>query len=80
MPVVMPSRSVLLKNMFTEEEYVSNKNVSNMRDQCLTSYSSFAYSKTEPEWAKELEEDVKEEAEKSGAVVHIHVEQESLVC
>ncbi|KAF8943455.1 hypothetical protein BGZ52_011581, partial [Haplosporangium bisporale] len=34
--------------------------------------------KTEPEWAKELEEDVKEEAEKSGAVVHIHVEQESL--
>ncbi|KAF9284753.1 hypothetical protein BGZ74_001659 [Mortierella antarctica] len=54
MPVVMPSRSVLLKNMFTEED------------------------KTEPEWAKELEEDVKEEAEKSGAVVHIHVEQESV--
>ncbi|KAF9325400.1 hypothetical protein BG006_011125 [Podila minutissima] len=54
MPVVMPSRSVLLKNMFTEED------------------------KTEPDWAKELEEDVKEEAEKSGAVVHIHVEQESV--
>ncbi|CAO3573344.1 unnamed protein product [Mortierella alpina] len=53
LPVVMPSRSVLLKNMFTDED------------------------KTEPEWAKELEEDVKEEAEKSGPVVHIHVEQES---
>ncbi|KAF9352606.1 hypothetical protein BGX26_009611 [Mortierella sp. AD094] len=54
LPVVMPSRSVLLKNMFTDED------------------------KTEPEWAKELEEDVKEEAEKNGQVVHIHVEQESL--
>ncbi|KAG0198729.1 hypothetical protein BGX28_007869 [Mortierella sp. GBA30] len=53
LPVVMPSRAVLLKNMFTEED------------------------KNEPEWAKELEEDVKEEAEKSGPVVHIHVEQES---
>ncbi|KAF9394701.1 hypothetical protein BGX21_010245 [Mortierella sp. AD011] len=53
LPVVMPSRSVLLKNMFTDED------------------------KTEPEWAKELEEDVKEEAEKNGQVVHIHVEQES---
>ncbi|KAF9427054.1 hypothetical protein BGZ94_005547 [Podila epigama] len=54
LPVVMPSRSVLLKNMFTEED------------------------KNEPEWAKELEEDVKEEAEKCGTVVHIHVEQESV--
>ncbi|GJJ68818.1 RNA-binding protein 23/39 [Entomortierella parvispora] len=53
LPVVMPSRSVLLKNMFTDED------------------------KTEPEWAKELEEDVKEEAEKNGPVVHIHVEQDS---
>jgi len=38
------------------------------------------FSKTEPEWAKELEEDVKEEAEKNGPVVHIHVEQDSPVC
>ncbi|KAG0051147.1 hypothetical protein BGZ83_004049 [Gryganskiella cystojenkinii] len=53
LPVVMPSRSVLLKNMFTDDD------------------------KTEPEWAKELEEDVKEEAEKNGPVVHIHVEQDS---
>ncbi|KAG0288896.1 hypothetical protein BGZ98_004072 [Dissophora globulifera] len=53
LPVVMPSRSVLLKNMFTDED------------------------KTEPEWARELEEDVKEEAEKNGPVVHIHVEQDS---
>lgn len=53
LPVVMPSRSVLLKNMFSDED------------------------KSEPEWAKELEEDVKEEAEKSGPVVHIHVEQDS---
>ncbi|KAF9200983.1 hypothetical protein BGZ49_008783 [Haplosporangium sp. Z 27] len=36
-----------------------------------------SFVKTEPEWAKELEEDVKEEAEKNGQVVHIHVEQES---
>ncbi|KAF9903323.1 hypothetical protein EC991_003970 [Linnemannia zychae] len=54
LPVVMPSRAVLLKNMFTEED------------------------KTEPEWAKELEEDVKEEAEKSGSVVHIHVQQDTV--
>ncbi|KAF9121584.1 hypothetical protein BGW39_010421, partial [Mortierella sp. 14UC] len=54
LPVVMPSRAVLLKNMFTEED------------------------KTEPEWAKELEEDVKEEAEKSGPVVHIHVQQDTV--
>ncbi|KAF8930052.1 hypothetical protein BGZ47_000775 [Haplosporangium gracile] len=54
LPVVMPSRAVLLKNMFTEED------------------------KTEPEWAQELEEDVKEEAEKSGPVVHIHVQQDTL--
>ncbi|KAG0326879.1 hypothetical protein BG004_002884 [Podila humilis] len=54
LPVVMPSRSVLLKNMFTEED------------------------KAEREWAKELEEDVREEAEKCGHVVHIHVEQESV--
>ncbi|KAI8598867.1 hypothetical protein EDD21DRAFT_417348 [Dissophora ornata] len=53
LPVVGPSRSVLLKNMFTDED------------------------KTEPEWAKELEEDVKEEVEKNGQVVHIHVEQDS---
>lgn len=37
------------------------------------------YSKTEPEWAQELEQDVKEEAEKSGPVVHIHVQQDTLV-
>ncbi|KAF9087816.1 hypothetical protein BGX23_007858 [Mortierella sp. AD031] len=54
LPVVMPSRAVLLKNMFTEED------------------------KTEPEWATELEEDVKEEAEKSGPVVHIHVQQDTV--
>ncbi|KAG9072564.1 hypothetical protein KI688_000335 [Linnemannia hyalina] len=54
LPVVMPSRAVLLKNMFTEED------------------------KTEPEWAQELEEDVKEEAEKSGPVVHIHVQQDTM--
>ncbi|KAG0272061.1 hypothetical protein BGZ95_000074 [Linnemannia exigua] len=54
LPVVMPSRAVLLKNMFTEED------------------------KTEPEWAKELEEDVKEEAEKSGPVVHIHVQEDTV--
>ncbi|KAK3838491.1 MAG: hypothetical protein JOS17DRAFT_730290 [Linnemannia elongata] len=54
LPVVMPSRAVLLKNMFTEED------------------------KTEPEWAQELEEDVKEEAEKSGPVVHIHIQQDTL--
>ncbi|KAG0250155.1 hypothetical protein BG011_008601 [Mortierella polycephala] len=53
LPVVMPSRAVLLKNMFTDED------------------------KSEPEWAKELEEDVKEEAEKNGPVVHIKVEQDS---
>ncbi|KAG0370245.1 hypothetical protein BGZ54_007146 [Gamsiella multidivaricata] len=53
LPVVMPSRSVLLKNMFADED------------------------KMEPDWAKELEEDVKEEAEKNGPVVHIHVEQDS---
>ncbi|KAF9361095.1 hypothetical protein BGX34_007333 [Mortierella sp. NVP85] len=53
LPVVMPSRAVLLKNMFTDED------------------------KSETEWAKELEEDVKEEAEKSGPVVHIHIEQDS---
>ncbi|KAF9917329.1 hypothetical protein BX616_001360 [Lobosporangium transversale] len=53
LPVVMPSRAVLLKNMFTDED------------------------KLEPDWAQGLEEDVKEEAEKSGPVVHIHVEQES---
>ncbi|KAF9581867.1 hypothetical protein BGW38_000960 [Lunasporangiospora selenospora] len=34
--------------------------------------------KNELEWAKELEEDVKEEAEKCGPVVHIHVEQDSV--
>ncbi|KAK3843698.1 MAG: hypothetical protein J3R72DRAFT_440591 [Linnemannia gamsii] len=54
LPVVMPSRAVLLKNMFTEEDM------------------------TEPEWAKELEEDVKEEAEKSGPVVHIHVQEDTV--
>ncbi|KAF9113542.1 hypothetical protein BGX27_001352 [Mortierella sp. AM989] len=37
-----------------------------------------SFVKMEPEWAKELEEDVKEEAEKNGQVVHIHVAQESL--
>ncbi|KAF9435177.1 hypothetical protein BGZ76_006759 [Entomortierella beljakovae] len=52
-PRVSPSRSVILKNMFTDED------------------------KSEPGWAKELEEDVKEEAEKNGPVVHIHVEQGS---
>lgn len=54
LPVVMPSRAVLLKNMFTEED------------------------KNEPEWATELEEDVKEEAEKSGPVVHIHVQRDTV--
>ncbi|KAF9930466.1 hypothetical protein FBU30_000436 [Linnemannia zychae] len=54
LPVVMPSRAVLLKNMFTEED------------------------KNEPDWAKELEEDVKEEAEKSGPIVHIHVQEDTV--
>ncbi|KAI1317933.1 hypothetical protein EDD11_007455 [Mortierella claussenii] len=53
LPVVMPSRAVLLKNMFTDED------------------------KLEQDWAAGLEEDVKEEAEKSGPVVHVHVEQDS---
>ncbi|KAG0226543.1 hypothetical protein BGW42_003531 [Actinomortierella wolfii] len=49
--VVGPSRAVLLKNMFSEED------------------------KAEAGWAQELAEDIKDEAQKSGTVVHIQVEE-----
>ncbi|KAJ3041062.1 hypothetical protein HDV00_009962 [Rhizophlyctis rosea] len=53
-PVVMPTRCVLVKNMFDPAE------------------------ETEPNWDKELEEDVKQECQsKYGTIVHIKVEKDS---
>ncbi|KAF9164470.1 hypothetical protein DFQ26_001404 [Actinomortierella ambigua] len=51
--VVGPSRAVLLKNMFSDED------------------------KTDANWAPELAEDIKDEAQKSGQVVHIQIEEET---
>ncbi|KAF9974293.1 hypothetical protein BGZ73_002309 [Actinomortierella ambigua] len=66
--VVGPSRAVLLKNMFSDEEYVSpvSSEVALERE-----------TKTEANWAPELAEDIKDEAQKSGQVVHIQIEEET---
>jgi RNA-binding protein 23/39 len=69
----MESRCVLLKNMFTPEEYV----VLSCLTVCLTSLFD---RETDADWDKELAEDVKGECEtKYGPVDRIKVEKESQV-
>ncbi len=70
----MQSKSVLMKNMFNPEEYVS-----------IPQAYGFPYSslsrETERDWDKDLAEDVKGECEtKYGRVLAIKVEKESQVC
>ncbi|KAI8809966.1 hypothetical protein BJ742DRAFT_803088 [Cladochytrium replicatum] len=52
-PIIMPTRCVLLKNMFDPAE------------------------ETEPNWSREIEEDVRDECSQFGKVLHIHLEPNS---
>lgn len=70
----MQSKSVLMKNMFNPEEYVSFPSAHTPAYSCLSR-------ETERDWDKDLAEDVKGECEtKYGRVLAIKVEKESQVC
>lgn len=72
-PQQQSSKCVLLKNMFTPEEYV-------FRPLCVN-FHLRPFRETERDWDKDLAEDVKGECEQQyGKVDRIKVEKESQVC
>lgn len=66
-PVIM-SPCIVLRNMYDPYSYVLNNYL-----EC----PNMIYRETEPNWEKEIAEDVKDECSKFGSILHVHVEKNS---